>query len=58
MLAAQCFFVFPAYEVLKQPYLQSDHIATIDAISYADQEDKDTIPASINIRCTLQLRSK
>lgn len=45
-------------EVLKQPNLQSDHLASKDAISYADQEDKDTIPASINIRFTFQLRRK
>lgn len=52
------FFAFPACEVLKQPYLQSDHTTSTHAISYADQEDKDTIPASINIRSTFQLHSK
>lgn len=51
-------FSFPDREVLKQQYLQSDHIASTDAISYADQEDKDTIPASISIRSAIQLHSK
>lgn len=45
-------------EVLKQANLQSDHMTSTDAISYADQEDKDIIPASINIRSTFQLRRK
>lgn len=58
MLDAQCFFAFPAREMLKQPYLQSDHTASTRAILYADQEDKDTIPASINVRSTFQLCSK
>lgn len=58
MLDARYFFAYPACEVLKQPYLQSDHTASTHTISYADQEDKDTIHASINIRSTFQVRSK